>query len=235
MSFFFLHYSLLTHEIQISENELSDITKRPGVRPTYDILCEAFLIKMFKMIPTSVRVNAAKKAAKAAKDAFDSRVTRTVNTLSRFVALCSRVHRKQTALRIATVKPAHIPTDEELARYTALMRQQAAAAPIRKLFRLDDPRPWSSIVIDEQENALKRVLSLSDEAFFAERQALLNAYRIARRDIRPLLDGWLAMSKLRNNAKRAEAARIVQTAQVWNEVIRSPTRRFAFLTQPRTN
>jgi hypothetical protein len=227
-----MHSFYLTHEIQISENELSDITKRPGVRPTYDILCEAFLIKMFKLIPTSVRVNSAKKAAKAA---FDSRVIRTVETLSRFATLCSRVHRRQAALRRATVKPAHIPSDEELAQYTALMRQQAAAAPVRKLFHLDDPRPWSSIVIDEQENEHKRLLSLSDEAFFAERQALLNAYRIARRDIRPVLDGWLAMSKLRNNAKRAEAARIAQIAQVWSEVVRSPTRRFAFLTQPRSN
>jgi hypothetical protein len=191
---------------------------------------------MFKMIPTSVRVNAAKKAAKAAKDAFDSRVTRTVNTLSGFVALCSRVHRKKIALLIATVKPAHIPSDEELARYTALMRQQAAAAPIRKLFHLDDPRSWSSIVVDEEENALKRLLSLSDEEFFAERRATLEAYRMARRDIRPLVLPWLAMSTLRDNAKRARAAQLVNQVQVWTEV-RRPVRsgRFAFLTQPRSN
>jgi len=36
----------MTYEIQIYENELSDLMKTSGVRPTYDILCEAIEFKL---------------------------------------------------------------------------------------------------------------------------------------------------------------------------------------------
>lgn len=189
---------------------------------------------MLKMIPTSVRVNAAKKSIKAAKAAFNSRVESTVNTLTKFAVLCSRVHRRRSALLIANITQRTV-SDEELAQYTACMNQYKATERMRKAFYLDEQRSWSAIVIDAQENELKRMLSMSDEEFFAERRAILETYRRARRDIRPLIAPWLAMSTLRDNAKRAAAANLVQSVQVWNEVTRPRSRRFAFLTQPRLN
>jgi hypothetical protein len=174
---------------------------------------------MFKLIPTSVRIQAAKKAARAKKSAVDPRVERTVDILARFAVHCSRLHRKRAQLLTATT-PLYSVTDEELARYTDFMHQQIAAQPIRKLFGLDDTRSWASIVLDDQERELKRLLSLSDADFFAERQAILIAYRNARRDVRPLINGWLAISTLRDNHKRKIAAQIIDTAQVWTEVSR---------------
>jgi hypothetical protein len=172
---------------------------------------------MFKLIPTSVRIQAAKKAL--AKKSVDPRVERTVDVLARFAVHCSRLHRKRTQLLTATT-PVYSVTDQELARYTECMHHYIAAQPMRKLFGLDDPRSWASIVLDDQERELKRLLSLSDADFFAERQAILIAYKNARRDVRPLINGWLAISTLRDNHKRKAAAQLINTTQVWTEVTR---------------
>ena len=91
---------------------------------------------------------------------------------------------------------------------------------MRKLFYLNDERSWSTIVVDQQERELNRILTMSDEAFYGERQAILIAYRNARKDIRPLINNWLAISTLRDNYKRAQTLNLLNTTQVWTEVIR---------------
>ena len=183
---------------------------------------------MFKLIPTSVRIQSAKKAM-LAKKTVDPRVERTVNALAKFAVHCSRIHRRRTELLTANVQPRTVSSDQ-LAQYSSTMNEYAAGESIRNLFFLNDQRSWAAIVLDDQERELNRILSLSDQAFFAERQAILIAYRNARRDIRPLINNWLAISTLRDNYKRTQTLNLLNTTQVWTEVTR-PVRRSRFASQ----
>jgi hypothetical protein len=181
---------------------------------------------MFKLIPTSVRIQSAKKAMLAKKTAFNARVERTVNVLANFAVHCSRIQRRRTQLLTANVQP-RIVSSDQLAQYSATMTQYAAGESMRKLFYLNEHQSWSTIVVDQQERELTRILTMSDEAFYGERQAILIAYRNDRRDIRPLINNWLAISTLRDNYKRAQTLNLLNTTQLWTEVIH-PVRRSRF-------